>query len=217
MGDQDAVLLILDDHHTVVRAQRVVAINMTLRRRGERKQVPQHRLWRGQMHANVINPAFNRRLGNGNQEQHGKEERNVPETDSAHDREVTGQPDHAVTHMLGGRDALDVQREVHPLGLGVQVRTLRNDEPILDRIMECREFMKVDVIDVLPPTDGRGRPQLPLHLALSQIELDNRRAIFNRRADKGVLVPLRDSRLKRHLHSHRPPTPFATTDVLMDT
>src|SRR5712691_3238914 len=26
MGDQDAVMLILDDHHTIVRAQRVVAV-----------------------------------------------------------------------------------------------------------------------------------------------------------------------------------------------
>jgi hypothetical protein len=66
MGDQDAVMLILDDHHTVVRAQRVVAINVTLRRRGERQQVPQPRLGRGQMPANVITPACNRRLGNGN-------------------------------------------------------------------------------------------------------------------------------------------------------
>src|SRR6266446_2950211 len=30
MDDQDAVMLILDDHHTVVRAQRVVAVNGTL-------------------------------------------------------------------------------------------------------------------------------------------------------------------------------------------
>src|SRR5439155_21344470 len=136
----------------------------------------------------IVRGAYSR--CNGNQEQHGKEERNVPETDSAHDREVTGQPDHAVAHMLGGRDALDVRREVHPLVLGVPVRTLRNDEPILDRIMECREFMNVDVIDVLTPTDGRGRPQLPLKVELAQIELDNRCAVFNRRADKGVLIHL---------------------------
>src|SRR5262249_4302697 len=31
MGDQDAVMFILDDHHTVVRAQRVIAVNVTLR------------------------------------------------------------------------------------------------------------------------------------------------------------------------------------------
>src|SRR6266853_4775004 len=42
MGDQDAVMLILDDHHPGIRAQRVVAINGTFRRRGERKQLPQH-------------------------------------------------------------------------------------------------------------------------------------------------------------------------------
>src|SRR3954464_13398982 len=44
MGDQDAVMLILDDHDTVIRAQRVVAIDVTLCRRGERQQLPQHLL-----------------------------------------------------------------------------------------------------------------------------------------------------------------------------
>ena len=39
MGDQDAVMLILDDHHTVVRAQRVVAVKVTLRGWGEREQL----------------------------------------------------------------------------------------------------------------------------------------------------------------------------------
>jgi hypothetical protein len=77
MGDQDAVMLLLDHHHTVIRAQRVVAVKMTLRRRGEGQQLLQHLLWRGQVRANVINPTFNRRLGNRNQEQRGKEERNV--------------------------------------------------------------------------------------------------------------------------------------------
>src|SRR6266851_834500 len=47
MGDQDAVMLILDHHHTVVCTQRVVAVNMTLRRRGEGQQVLKHLLWRG--------------------------------------------------------------------------------------------------------------------------------------------------------------------------
>ena len=41
MGDQDAVMLVLHDHHTMVRAQRVGAINVTLRRWGEGKQLPQ--------------------------------------------------------------------------------------------------------------------------------------------------------------------------------
>jgi len=47
MGDQDAVMLILDHHHTVVRPQRVVAVNRTLRRRGAGQQVLQHLLWVG--------------------------------------------------------------------------------------------------------------------------------------------------------------------------
>src|SRR6266446_457860 len=60
MGHQDAVVLILHYHHTTVRPQRIVAINVTLRRRGEGKQVPQHLLWRGQMRANGINPTLER-------------------------------------------------------------------------------------------------------------------------------------------------------------
>src|SRR6266568_3275292 len=45
MGDQDAVRLILDHHHTVVCAQRVIAVNMTLRHRKEDQQLLQHLLW----------------------------------------------------------------------------------------------------------------------------------------------------------------------------
>src|SRR3989449_10931379 len=48
-----------------------------------------------------------------------------------------------------------------------------------------------------------------LKIQFAQIELDNRRAIFDRGADKGVLVHLRDNRLKLHLHSYSHPTPFA--------
>jgi hypothetical protein len=167
MGEQDAVMLILDDHHTGIRAQRVVAINVTFRRRGERKQLPQHRLWRGQMRTNIINPAFHRRFGNGNQEERCKEECQVPETDPAHDREVTSQPDHAVAHMLGGRDALDGRCKVHALVLVVQVGTLRNNEPILDRIVERRQFMNLDSVGLLAPTEPGPRPQLRLKVMLA--------------------------------------------------
>src|SRR5437868_11166905 len=97
MRYEDAVLLILDDHHTMIRPQRVVAVNVTLRRRGEGKQLPQHL------------------LGNRNQEQRGKKDRHVPETDSTDHREIARQPDHAVAHMLGGRDTLDSRCEVYPL------------------------------------------------------------------------------------------------------
>jgi hypothetical protein len=98
--------------------------------------------------------------------------------------------------MLGGRDTLDVRSEEHPLVLGVQVSTLRDNEPILDRIVERRQFMNVDVVGILAPTDRRGRPQLTLKVEFAQIERDNRRAVFDGRADESVLVPLRDSRLK---------------------
>src|SRR6266478_1140104 len=111
----------------------------------------------------------------------------MPETDPAHDREGAGEPDRACAHMLGGRDALDVRGEVHPLVLVVPVRTLSDNAPILDRMVERRQFMNVDVVGVLTPTDRRGRPQLPLIVAFTQIELDNRRAVFDRGADKGVL------------------------------
>src|SRR5438445_11046081 len=77
MGHEDAVMFIFHHHHTMVGTQRVVAVNMTLCSRGDGKQLPKHLLWRGQMRANVINPALDRRLANGNQEQRGKEERNV--------------------------------------------------------------------------------------------------------------------------------------------
>src|SRR5215831_11961328 len=110
--------------------------------------------------------------------------------------------------MLGGRDPLDIRCKVHALLLVVQVVALRNEKPILDRIMEGREFMNVDMIDVLTPTDRGGGPQLPLKVELAQVELENRRAVFNRRADKGLLIHLRDSRLKLHLHSYCHPTPL---------
>src|SRR5499433_2233622 len=141
MGHQDAVVLILHDHHTMVRPQRIVAVNMALHRRGYGKQLSKHLLWRGQMRANVINPPFDRRLGNRNQEQRGKDQRNLSETHAAYHRKIAAQPDDAFAHMLGGRDTLDIRCKVHALLLVVQVVALSNDKPILDRIMECREFM----------------------------------------------------------------------------
>src|SRR2546427_4284886 len=111
--------------------------------------------------------------------------------------------------MLGGRDALDLRGEVHPMVLVVQVGTLRDDEPILDWIVERRQFMNLDSVGRLAPTDRRGRLPYTLKIQFAQIELDNRRAIFDRGADKGVLVYLRDNRRKLHLHSYSHPTPFA--------
>lgn len=217
MGHEDAVMFILDHHHTVVCAQRVVAVNMTLRRRGKGQQLPQHLLWRGQMRANVINPSCDRRLGNGNQEQAGKDQRNLSETDSADHRKGAGQPDDACAHRLGGRDTLDVRCTGHALVLSVQGVAWRDDTPILYRIVERRECMNIDVGGLLAPTDRRGRPQRTLQVVFAQIELHNGRAIFDRRADKGVLVYFRDNRLKRHLHSYSHPTPFAPTDLPLDT
>ena len=92
---------------------------MALRRRGGYQQSPQHLLWRGQMRANVINPSLDRRLGNGNQKERGKDHRNVPETDAAHHSKIAGQADDAVAHMLGGRDAFDFRGKVQAVVLGI--------------------------------------------------------------------------------------------------
>ena len=210
MGDQDAVRLILDHQYTVVRPQRVGAVNMTLRRRGAGQQVLQHLLWRGQVRANGIHPAFDRRLGNRNQEQDCKEERTVPEADPADHREVTGQPNHAVAHRLGGRDALDRWCEVSPLLLAIQGGPLRDDASVQNRMVKRREFMHIDVGGVRAPPERCLRPQLLVKVVLAQSKHDHRRAIFPRRAHTGVLVYLRDSRGNLHLYHHRHLSPFTT-------
>src|SRR5712691_2486791 len=217
MGDQDAGMLILHHHHTMVRTHRGGAVKMTLRRRSEGKQVPKHLLWWGSMRANSIHPAFDRRLGHGNQEQHGKEQRNVPEADSADHGEVAGEPDHAVAHRLGGRDTLDCRCAIHPLVMGMHLGTLRDDEAVGHRMVERRQCMHIDVVGVLAPPERGLRPQLRVKVVLAQITLDHCRAVFHRRADKGVLIHLRDRRRQLHLHGHRPVPPFATADVLWDT
>ncbi|HZM23440.1 MAG TPA: hypothetical protein VFC02_16940 [Anaerolineales bacterium] len=76
--------------------------------------------------------------------------------------------------------------------------------------------MNIDGVGFLAPSERRGRPSLVVHIALSQIEGANRRSVFEGRAHKGVLVHLRDSRLKLHLHCNRHPIPFVTTDLPMD-
>src|SRR5712691_10908439 len=193
MRHEDAVMLILDHHHTIIRTQRVVAVHVTLRRWGEGQQLPQHLLGGGQIGANVIHPTFDRRLGNRNQEQRGKKDRNVPETDSTYHHERARQPDHAVAHMLGGRDTLDGRRKIYPLLVVIEIGTLRYDKSIQNRIVKRRQFMHIDVVGFLAPTERGLRPQLLVKVVPAQIKLDNRRAIFDRGADKGVLVYLRDN------------------------
>src|SRR2546426_12079926 len=73
------------------------------------------------------------------------------------------------------------------------------------------------MVGLLAPTDRRGCPQRTLKVQLTQIELANRRAIFDRGADKGVLAYLRDNRLKLHLHGYSHPTPSASTDLPLNT
>jgi hypothetical protein len=58
MGEQEAGMLILAHHHTVVGAQRVRAINRTRRPRKEGQQVLQRLLWGREVRANVIKLAF---------------------------------------------------------------------------------------------------------------------------------------------------------------
>ena len=95
-------------------------------------------------------------------------------------------------------------------GLVVQVATLRDDEAVRHRIVERREFMHIDMVGFLAPTERRLRPQSLLKVVSAQIKLDNRRAIFNGRAHKGVLVYLCDSRRQLHLHGHCHLLPFTT-------
>jgi hypothetical protein len=76
--------------------------------------------------------------------------------------------------------------------------------------------MHLDNVGLFAPTDRRGRLQRTLKVQLAQIALENCCAIFARGADKGVLVALRDNRLKLHLHGDRHPRPFAPTDVPLD-
>ena len=93
--------------------------------------------------------------------------------------------------------------------LVVQVGTLREDESVLDWIVERRQFLHLDSVGRFAPTDRRSRLPYTLKVQFAQIELDNRRTIFDRGADKGVLVELRDSRLKLHLHRDSHPPSFA--------
>ena len=140
----------------------------------------------------------------------------MPETYSAHHSKIASEADNAVAHLLRCRYALDVRCKVHALVLVIQIVSLSSDEPVLNRIVERRKFMNVDVVGFLAPIKRRGRPSLLLKIALSQIEFDNRRSVFDGRADKCVLIHLRDSRLTLPLHRHRHPIPFATTDLPLD-
>src|SRR6267142_4315813 len=80
-------------------------------------------------------------------------------------------------------------------------------------MVKRRQFMDINVVGFLPPTERGLRPQFLLKVVLAQVKRDHRRAVFYRRTHKGVLVYLRDSRRKLHLHGHRHLPPFAITDV----
>ena len=98
----------------------------------------------------------------------------MSEADPADHCEGAGQPDNTFAHRLGGRDPLDVRCKVHALMLVVEVGALRDDKPRRDRIVERREFMHIDVIGCLPPTEPGLRPQFLVKVVLAQIERDNR-------------------------------------------
>ena len=82
--------------------------------------------------------------------------------------------------------------------------------------LKRRQFMNIDVVGFPAPADRRGRPQRMLKVEFAQIERDNRRAVFDGRADESVLVHLCDSRLKLHLHRNCHPIPFVTIDLPVD-
>jgi len=121
-----------------------------------------------------------------------------------------------VAHMLGGRDALAGLWAVPALVLVVQVGPLRHAAPILDRIVERRQCMHLDRVGLRVPTARRGRRQRPLKVQCAQIALDKRWAIFDRGADQGIRVALRDNRLTLPLHGYSPPRPFAPTAGPLD-
>ena len=164
------------------------------------------------MHANGSHPAVHRRLGTGNQAQHGKEARHGPEPDPAHDREVPGPPEPAVAHLLGGRAALEGRCAVPSRVLVVQGGTWSDEEPGLDRIVARRQCMPLDSVGLLAPTARRGRLQRTGKGQVAQRALEQRRALFDSGADKGGLGYLRDNRLTLPLHGYSLPTPFVTTD-----
>src|SRR5215467_13688513 len=73
------------------------------------------------------------------------------------------------------------------------------------------------MVGLLAPTDRRECPQRTLQVQLTQIAWDNRRAIVDRGADKGVLVYLRANRRKLHRHGHSHSPPYTSTDVPLQT
>ena len=122
-----------------------------------------------------------------------------------------------MAHRLGGRDALDLRGEGPALVLAIQVGTLREEESVQHRIVECRQCMDIDVGGFLAPPEPSLCSARLLKVVLAQIKRDNRRAVFHRRAHTGVLRHLRDRRRKLHRHGHRPLTSFATPDMPWDT
>jgi hypothetical protein len=213
MGDQDAGMLSLDHQHPVVCAQRVIAVTLTRRHRQEEQQLLQHRLWSRYVRAEVIHPAFERCLGNRTQKQRGQEERTGSAADAAAYREGAGAPAHAFAHMRGGRDPLDGRCTVHTLVLVVEVGAWRDAQSILERMVERRECMPIDVVGLWTPTDRRSRPSRILPVALASLTLHNRRAVFAARAPKGVLVEFGDHRRTLPLPGDCPRLPFAAVDV----
>jgi len=128
----------------------------------------------------------------GSKKKRGKDQSHGPETDAARHRQRAGQAEHAVAHLLRCRDTLDCRCKVHALMLVVPVGALRDDKPILERIVERREGMHSAVIGRLTPTEGRRRPRGTWQVELAQIKLHNRRAMFAKCADTRVLGHLCD-------------------------
>ena len=91
----------------------------------------------------------------------------------------------------------------------------RNRDNLNYRIVERRQFMHIDLVGVLAPTERRLRPQFLVKVVFAQIKLDNRRAVFHGRAHKGILIYLCDSRGKLHLHDNRHLPPLHHRRVAM--
>jgi hypothetical protein len=217
LGHQEAIRRSLPHQHTVGRTPRRVAIQRTRRRRGAGTPVRTRLSWAGPMTTHGLQPSLDRRLGQRHTQERGHAQRPMPETYAAHHSQLAGDAAHAVAHRRRCRYALDGRWTVPALGLVIPIVSLGSDEPGRPRIVERRTCMHVDVGDFLAPITRRGRPSRWLKIAWSQIECDQRRSVFDGRADTCGRIHLRDSRLTRHLHRTRHPIPFATTDVPVAT
>ena len=139
-----------------------------------------------------LNRSFARRLGNRQQAPGGPAPRHGPAPAPAHAREGASHPEHPVAHLRGGRDALACRGAIEPRGRGMHRGPRRDEASGGPRRVAGRPFLHLDGVGGRAPTALGLRPQCRVPVVLAQITREKRRAVFTRRADKGLLRPLRD-------------------------